>query len=108
MNKRLVIGIILGAILGVACVVGARLRYDTDVTNLYVVSFWFNRVLIGLVIGLLSSSNKWSFSIMRGLFAGLIVSFAFYSATEFFDPVGFVAGAIYGIIIESVLLKMKL
>jgi hypothetical protein len=38
---------------------------------------------------------------------GLFVSFAFYSATEFYDLLGFLVGAIYGLIIEFVLYKLE-
>lgn len=108
MNKRLLYGIILGAILGIACIVGALTRYQSDVSVLYIISFWLNRVLIGLVIGLLVPSKDLKYLLPRGLFVGLFVSFSFYSATEFFDIVGFFAGAVYGVIIEYVLYKFSL
>jgi hypothetical protein len=34
---------------------------------------------------------------------GALVSFAFYSATEFLDLMGFMAGLVYGCIIEAAL-----
>jgi putative flippase GtrA len=43
--------------------------------------------------------------IARGAILGLIVSFAFYSSTGFNDVVSFLAGIIYGIIIEFVAFK---
>lgn len=100
MNKRLVIGLITGAILGIFCIIGANLRYGGDLSTAYLFSFWFNRLIMGLVIGLLPVwEHPLKFS-TRGLFIGLFVSFAFYSATEFQDLTGFLAGGVYGIIME--------
>jgi hypothetical protein len=42
----------------------------------------------------------------RGALLGLLVSFAFYSSTGFEDVIGFIAGIVYGIIIEFVALKL--
>ncbi len=40
-------------------------------------------------------------ALLRGALLGLLVSFAFYSSTEFNDPVSFVAGIFYGVILEG-------
>lgn len=103
MNKRLLFGLILGAILGVFCIVGASLRMPGELSFVYLFSFWFNRLLMGLVIGLLSKPKHIKFGLIRGVFFGAFVSFAFYSATEFNDLMGFLAGVVYGMIIETVL-----
>jgi hypothetical protein len=108
MNKRLVNGLIMGAILGVFCIVGANVRFGGQLDTLYMFSYWLNRVAIGLVIGQLIKDYGLGYRLIRGLVAGLFVSFLFYSATDFLDTMGFFAGAIYGIIIESVLYKLKL
>ena len=42
----------------------------------------------------------------RGAFLGLLVSFAFYSSTGFRDVIGFIAGIVYGVIIEHVALRL--
>jgi hypothetical protein len=42
----------------------------------------------------------------RGALLGLLVSFAFYSSTGFEDIVGFIAGIVYGVIIEYAALKL--
>ena len=100
MNKRVLVGLISGAILGVFCIIGANLRFNGDLSNTYLFSFWFNRLLMGLLIGLLPVwNNPVKFS-LRGLLLGLFVSFAFYSATEYNDLMGFIAGGVYGVIIE--------
>jgi len=99
----------MGAILGIFCILGAKVRYDNTLANWYLFAFWFNRVLIGLVIGLVAWETNLYIRLVRGLLLGLLVSFAFYSSTNYLDLVGFLAGGIYGIIIEYVgyLLRKK-
>lgn len=103
MSKRVIYGLIIGAILGIVCIVGASLRMPGELSTSYLFSFWFNRLLMGLVIGLFSRPKNIKIGLLRGVFLGAFVSFAFYSATEFNDLMGFLAGVIYGIIIETVL-----
>jgi hypothetical protein len=103
MKQRVILGLILGALLGVVCIVGASLRMPGELSNVYLFSFWFNRLLMGLVIGLFPRLNTLKMSLLRGVFLGALVSFAFYSATEFLDLMGFAAGLVYGIVIETVL-----
>ncbi|MBN2299612.1 MAG: hypothetical protein JXC31_00325 [Acholeplasmataceae bacterium] len=104
-KKRLVIGLVLGALLGVVCIIGAQLRTSGQLSTTYLFSFWFNRVLIGLVIGIALQTKQMSIALIRGLILGLVVSFGFYSATGFADITGFFAGVVYGVIIEFVLFK---
>jgi uncharacterized protein YqgC (DUF456 family) len=103
MSKRVIYGLIIGAILGIFCIVGASLRMPGELSTIYLFSFWFNRLLMGLVIGLFSRPKNIKIGLLRGVFLGAFVSFAFYSATEFKDLMGFLAGVVYGIIIETVL-----
>lgn len=107
MNKKIVYGCILGAILGILCIIGASLRMPDTLTNIYLLSFWYNRLMIGFIIGLLPSLKSFKLSLLRGLIIGALVSFAFYSATEFLDLMGFFAGLLYGFIIEAILFKLK-
>lgn len=97
MNKRILVGVISGALLGIICIVGASLR-NPDVTNTFLFAFWFNRVVMGLAIGMLTPSSKHAM-IIKGLILGTVISFAFYSSTEFQDLLGFLAGIVYGILI---------
>lgn len=106
-TKRLGIGLLTGALLGVLCIVGAQLRYSNQLENVYLFSFWFNRVLIGLVVGLASKCYTLPKLLLRGAIFGAFVSFAFYSSTGFYDPIGFVAGIVYGVIIEFVTFKFS-
>lgn len=105
-NKRLGYALIIGALLGVFCIIGANVRYSGTLENYYLFSFWFNRLLMGLVIGLLPTLKDIKLLLIRGVFIGLLISFAFYSSTNFLDLTGFLVGAVYGIIIEFALLKL--
>lgn len=98
MHKRVLVGIISGAVLGVVCIIGASLRSTEQLETIYLFSFWFNRVLIGLVVGLISK-NTLKLRIIHGAMFGTLVSFGFYSATNFADVVGFIAGIVYGVLI---------
>jgi len=100
MSKRLKVALVGGAILGIVCVVGAYVRSGFTASPGFVFSLWYNRVIIGLVIG-----APWKFTtkkavLLRGAILGLLVSFAFYSATGFKDPISFVAGIVYGVILQ--------
>ena len=107
MNKRFLVSIIAGAILGVVCVVGAQIRSSFDYSTAYLFSFWFNRLLMGIVIGLLVVEPNIKKALLRGAIIGIVISFAFYSSTGFNDHIGFLVGAVYGVIIEFVAIKIK-
>lgn len=97
MKKQLIVSLITGAILGVFCIIGASIRMSPEIDYLF--AFWYNRLLMGLVIGLLPIEPVFRKMIFRGAIIGLIVSFAFYSATEYMDFLGFIVGGLYGVII---------
>ncbi len=98
MNKRIWIGLISGAILGVVCIIGASLRSSEPLSSTYLFAFWYNRLMIGLVIGLLQKNTLKNY-LMKGVVIGIFISFAFYSSTNFQDLVGFIAGIVYGALI---------
>lgn len=98
MKKRLMIGLISGAILGVVCIIGASMRSTETLSNTYLFAFWYNRLIIGLAIGLLPREN-FKTSLMKAMIIALMISFAFYSSTNFNDLIGFLVGIVYGIII---------
>jgi hypothetical protein len=100
MRKRWMIALAAGAVLGVFCIIGASVRMSPAVDYLF--AFWYNRLLMGFVIGLLPHESVLWKMILRGAIVGLIVSFAFYSATGYADFLGFAVGALYGIAIEYV------
>lgn len=106
MNKRLKVSIIAGAALGVVCIIGGSARAGGLAGNeRYLLAMWYNRVIIGLMIGLAGhwqivggSTNRY----VRGGLLGLLVSAAFFVSTDLQDSLAFVAGIVYGPIIEYV------
>lgn len=104
-TKRLKVSVITGAILGVFCIIGAYFRFDPPKEASLLFSLWYNRLLMGLLIGLPWSKLNFPKVIIRGAFLGFVVSFAYYSTTGFDDPVSFIAGVVYGMIIEAVAFK---
>ena len=107
MRKRLWVSLAMGAVLGVVCIVGATVRHGGLAGRvLFVGALYYNRLLMGLLIGLAGelrvTRGQWNW-LWRGALLGTLVSFAFYFSTGFEDVVSFVAGIIYGVIIELVL-----
>jgi hypothetical protein len=107
MSKRMKEALIGGALLGIICVVGAYIRSGSTASPVFVVSLWYNRVIIGLAVGAPWKATSTSKALLRGAILGLLVSFAFYSATGFQDPISFVAGIVYGAILEGWLSRSK-
>ncbi|MDW5299144.1 MAG: hypothetical protein SA378_03255 [Sedimentibacter sp.] len=99
-TKRMKVSIAVGVILGVFCIIGASVRSGFQSDAYWLFSLWYNRLLMGLVIGLSWGNISLPKAIGRGAILGLIVSFAFYSSTGFIDVVSFLAGVVYGMIIE--------
>jgi uncharacterized membrane protein len=107
MNRRMKEALIGGALLGIVCVVGAYIRSGSTATPGFVFSLWYNRVIIGLIVGAPWKERSRSQALLRGALFGLLVSFGFYSATGFQDHISFVAGILYGAIIEGWLSRSK-
>ena len=101
MKKRMKTALIGGALLGILCVVGAYIRSGFTASPGFVFSLWYNRVIIGLVVGAPWAMVSKSKALFRGALLGLLVSFAFYCSTGFVDPVSFFAGIVYGVILEA-------
>ena len=100
MPKRMIESLILGALLGIVCVVGASIRSGFTASPVFIFALWYNRVVLGLVIGAPWTQTSRTNALVRGAVMGLLVSFAFYSSTNFADPVSFGAGIVYGVLIE--------
>jgi hypothetical protein len=105
-TKRLWICLASGAVLGVVCIAGALIRSGFNSEIYYLFSLWFNRLVMGLVIGAPWKRLSLSMTILRGAVIGLAVSFAFYSSVGFTDIVSFLMGIVYGIIIEYVAFRL--
>lgn len=106
-TKRLKLSLLGGILLGVVCIIGANIRFGSEISTYLVFSLWFNRLLMGLMIGAPWGEVSLQKALLRGAFLGLMVSFAYYSATGFSDVVSFVAGILYGVIIEYALFKAE-
>lgn len=107
MNKRLKEGLIGGVLLGILCVIGVSLRSGFKVAPTFVFALWYNRVILGLLVGAPWPKLNKNKAILRGAVFGLIVSFAFYASSGFADPISFLAGIIYGIILELYLGRIE-
>jgi len=101
--RRIAIAVLTGAGLGVLCIIGVGTRLGFQGNEMFLAATWFNRLLMGLVIGL---AGHWTITrnkanpIIRGIILGAILSFSFYFATDFRDTMGFFAGIAYGPIID--------
>ena len=108
MKKRLIISIITGSLLGILCIIGLSYRMGFEGNEMLIAATWFNRFIMGVVIGLagklkITKSNL--NHLFRGALLGLLISFSLYIATGFIDTPGFIAGIIYGIIIDLIATK---
>ncbi|HPJ21776.1 MAG TPA: hypothetical protein PLP30_08495 [Clostridia bacterium] len=101
MNKRLKLALLGGVVLGLICVSGAYIRSGFTASPAMVFSLWYNRVVMGLMIGAPWPRVNMGKALVRGALFGLLVSFAYYSSTGFQDHVSFVAGIVYGVILEA-------
>jgi hypothetical protein len=105
MKKRLVIGILLGAVLGVVCVLGVGLRIGFEGNRGFLFAMWYNRALMGLVIGLAGGLRLVDSDrnvLVRGFALGLVVTASIAFTSEFRDWPSFFAGLAYGVIIDWV------
>lgn len=106
LSKRMKLCLITGALLGVVCIIGASARSGFQSEVYFLFALWYNRLIMGLVIGLAGRGSSLTNVVLRGALLGLMVSFAFYSAIGFTDVVSFLAGILYGMIIEYVAFKL--
>jgi hypothetical protein len=106
-SKRVYSGIILGAILGVFCIIGVGTRIGFDGNISYLIGMWYNRIIMGLIIGLSADivilvNPKYN-SVLRGAIMGLFVTTGILISTSFKDIPSFFAGIAYGVIIDVIL-----
>lgn len=105
-NKKLKVSIITGALLGVICIIGGGIRMGYSGNELYLFALWYNRLIMGILIGL-TKMMPGAKGLLKGGFLGLIVSLAFYLSTGMTDLVSFLAGIIYGVIIVAAARKYE-
>ncbi len=110
-KNRLNVALISGAVLGIFCIVGGSVRLGWQGNQLLLFSLWYNRLLMGLVIGLaggltlIKGQLNW---LLRGALLGLGVSAAYFLTAGAGDWVSFLAGVVYGVIMEYVLVRLEL
>ncbi|MFP4000987.1 MAG: hypothetical protein ACLFSM_06725 [Thermoplasmata archaeon] len=102
-KRRVGIGILTGALLGVLCIVGVGTRIGFEGNEMFLFAMWYNRVVMGLLIGLaydVKIINSDKNFILRGLILGLVVTLAITLTSDFRDWPSFFAGLAYGPIID--------
>ena len=104
--KRVLLALGLGALLGGFCIVGVGHRVGFAGNGMFLFSIWYNRFLMGLLIGLagevtLLRARKANI-VLRGLLLGTLVTLASSLSTDFRDVGSFYAGIVYGVIIDVI------
>lgn len=99
LTKRLKISLAVGAVLGVFCIIGVGYRQGYTGNELYLFAMWYNRIIMGLLIGFAGNWLDDRF-VIRGLILGTLVTTAFFFSTAFRDWPGWLAGVAYGVIID--------
>ena len=108
--RRIAIATLTGAVLGVACIVGvgARIPGGYLPNIVFLIGMWYNRVVMGLLIGfagdvvIVKSTRERNLgnAFVRGLIFGILISVAIFLSTEFKDIPALFAGFAYGPIID--------
>lgn len=96
----------MGGLLGIICIVGVGIRTgELAGRALFLFAMWYNRVIMGLMIGLAGGwyliDGPWN-RYLRGVLLGFLVSLAIFLSTGLQDVPAFLAGIVYGPIIEYV------
>ncbi len=106
-HKRLGLAILFGAVLGIFCILGVGIRIGFSGNEWYLFGMWYNRILMGILIGFAGSwkivpgkENITKNAVLRGLLLGLTVTSAILFSTSFKDLPSWGAGILYGIIID--------
>ncbi|MFW9978832.1 MAG: hypothetical protein ACFFEJ_12185 [Candidatus Thorarchaeota archaeon] len=111
--RRVVISIVMGSLLGILCIigVGGRVPGGFDANIMYLLGVWYNRVIIGLIVGFAGdvtiikseSEKNLANAAVRGLILGFIISFAtIFGKPDWIDLMGLIAGVAYGVIIDLI------
>lgn len=104
-TKRILIGTTTGAILGLFCIIGVGIRTNFEDTW-FLFAMWWNRVVMGFVFGIMRPEFKIlnsKSSLIRGGIIGAIVSSSIFVTSEFRDIPAFLAGIVYGVILDFVI-----
>lgn len=101
-SRRLVVTMVSGMLFGLLCVVVASKRFGSEISFYMLFSLWFNRFLLGILIGAPWDEVSLKKSLLRGASLGLIVSFAYFISTGFSDILSFISGIMQGMIFELI------
>ncbi|MFW6196468.1 MAG: hypothetical protein ACOC5D_03945 [Thermoplasmatota archaeon] len=104
-KRRIILSVLAGAVLGIFCIVGVGTRIGFSGNEMFLFAMWYNRVVMGLLIGFASSLKLIDSDknyIVRGLVLGLLVTLAITFTSEFRDWPSFFAGIVYGVIIDFI------
>ncbi len=115
--RRIGIATIVGAVLGVFCIIGVGTRISGGIEGniVFLIGMWYNRVIMGLLIGfagemhIIKRQNERNLlnAAVRGLLFGILVSSAIFISTEFRDFPSLLAGFAYGFIIDVVATRFE-
>lgn len=95
----MIVSVATGALLGLVCIVGIGYRLGYSGNELFLLSAFLNRILMGFVIGVFGKTKN---PMRRGAVIGLLISGLWYVDTGLRDTPGFFAGIVYGMIIDYV------
>ena len=103
-NNRILISTALGAVLGIFCIIGVSGRIPISGNELFFVGMWYNRVILGFVIGLSAdltiTQNEKLNPVIRGALLGFFIALAILLSSQAKDVMSFFAGIGYGVIID--------
>ena len=103
--KRALIAMVAGSALGVFCILGVGYRVGFSGNGLFLFSVWYNRFLMGLLIGVAGDvkllAGRGGNVVARGLLLGTLVTLASSLSTGFRDGPAFYAGIVSGVIIDA-------
>ena len=114
-TKRLIVGTVLGAILGIFCVIGVSLRLPNPVypnATVYLIGAWYNRVVMGSLIGLAGGIKLYKNednilnSIIRGAIIGAFVSVSFSFLSQAIELTYFFAGIVWGLVNDLITTRL--
>ena len=71
MNRRMTESLIGGVLLGIVCVIGAYVRSGFTASPVFVFSLWYNRVVLGLLVGAPWPKVDRNKALLRGALFGL-------------------------------------
>lgn len=108
--RRIAIAVATGAALGVLCIIGVGSRIGFTGNESYLIGMWYNRIVMGLLIGfanqlIIIDNDEMKNAAARGLLLGFFVTTAIQLSTSFRDIPSYFAGFVYGIIIDVIATK---